>query len=88
MQPFDLQKLIVSLQKYLNLPRNALPDHHTGSNFRIGFALSNRPHFNSAYLLRVLFSSGFGVKLVLWNKLQQKVVDMNPIHHEGIDHQL
>ena len=30
-------------------------------NFRLGFALSNRPHFNSTYLLRVPFSSSIAV---------------------------
>ena len=35
----------------------------TSCNFRLGFALSNRPHFNSTYLLRVPFSSGIAVFL-------------------------
>ena len=53
--PRDLKFLIL---KYLNPLKN---DEDTNYNFRLGFALSNRPHFNSVYLLRVPLSFGIAV---------------------------
>ena len=47
--------------KYLNLLKRYVEYQETSYNFRLGFALSNRPHFNSTYLLRVPFSSGIAV---------------------------
>ena len=32
-------------------------------NFKLGFALSNRPHFNSVYLIRVPFLNGIAVPM-------------------------
>ena len=47
--------------KDLKLLKRYIKYQETSYNFRLGFALSNRPHFNSTYLLRVPFSSGIAV---------------------------
>ena len=47
--------------KDLNLLKKHTKYQETSYNFRLGFALSNRPHFNSTYLLRVPFSYGIAV---------------------------
>ena len=47
--------------KGLNFLKKDTKYQETSYNFRLGFALSNRPHFNSTYLPRVPFSSGIAV---------------------------
>ena len=39
-------------------------------NFKLGIALSKRPHFNSAYLLRVPFSSGIAAAVIHYRMKQ------------------
>ena len=50
-----------SALKDLNLLKRYVKYQETSYNFRLGFSLSNRPHFNSTYLLRVPFSSAIAV---------------------------
>ena len=53
--------------KDLNLLKECIRYQKTSYNFRLSFALSNRPHFNSTYLLRVPFSSGIAVYSTIRN---------------------
>ena len=50
--------------KDLNLLKKDTRYQKTSDNFRLGFAMSKRTHFNSAYLLRVPFSSGIAVHMM------------------------
>ena len=45
----------------VNLLKKYTKHLETSYNFSLGFALSKRPHFNGANLLRVPFSSGIAV---------------------------
>ena len=47
--------------KDLNLLKKYTKYQETSYNFSLGFALSNRPHFNSVYLVRVPFLTGIAV---------------------------
>ena len=61
--------------KFLTLKvLNLLKYQKTSYNIRLGFALSNRPHFNSTYLLRLPFSSGKAVSSKLYNLYHSKTV--------------
>ena len=59
LQPFNLQRLTVTLIK------NLLSDQEPSSTFRIGFALSKKPNFNSFYLLGVWYSFSETVDSIL-----------------------
>ena len=52
---------IFTALKVLNLFKKYTKYQETSYNFSLGFVLSNRPHFNSAYLLWVPFLSGIAV---------------------------
>ena len=52
---------IFTVLKDLNLLKKYIKNQEAHYNFRLGFALSNRPYFNSAYLLRVPFSSSIAL---------------------------
>ena len=62
--------------KDLNLLKRYIQYQETSYNFRLGFALSNRPHFNSTHLLRVPFSSSIAV--YIFPEILNKVLDQNP----------
>ena len=47
--------------KDLNLLKKYIKNQEASYNFKLGFALSNRPHFNSVYLVRVPFLNGIAV---------------------------
>ena len=53
--------LIFTVIKDLNLLKRHINNQEAGYNFRLGFALSNRPHFNSVYLVRVPFLTSIAV---------------------------
>ena len=58
----------------------------TSFNSRLGFAQSNRPHFNSTYLLRVPFSPGIAVCIGDYGKITQTFSQshiINQIYREG-----
>ena len=48
--------------KVLNPLKRYLKNQEASYNFKLGFALSKRPHFNSVYLVRVPFLNGIAVK--------------------------
>ena len=47
--------------KDLNFLMKYTQYQETSDNFRLGFAMSNRPHFNSVYLVRVPSLTGIAV---------------------------
>ena len=47
--------------KVLNPLKRYFKNQEASYNFKLGFALSNRPHFNSVYLVRVPFLTGIAV---------------------------
>ena len=47
--------------KDLNPLKNYNENQEASYNLKLGFALSNRPHFNSAYSLRMPFSTDIAV---------------------------
>ena len=49
--------------KDLNRFQKYEKDQEASYNFKLDFALSNRPHFNSVYLVRVPFLTGIAVYL-------------------------
>ena len=52
---------ILTVLKDLNLLKKYTKNQKATYNFKLGFALSNRPHFNSVYLVRVPFLTGIAV---------------------------
>ena len=52
---------IFTVLKYLNLLKKDSKKQKASYNFKLGFALLNRPHFNSVYLVRVPFLTGIAV---------------------------
>ena len=52
---------IFTVLKDLKLFKKCVKNQEATYNFKLSFALSKRPHFNSVYLLRVPFSSGIAV---------------------------
>ena len=47
--------------KALNSSKKSAKIQKASYNFKLGFALSNRPHFNSVYLVWVPFLTGIAV---------------------------
>ena len=47
--------------KDLNLLKKYIKNEEASYNFKLVFALSKRPHFNSVYLVRVPFLTGIAV---------------------------
>ena len=45
--------LILTVLKDLNLLKNYTKNQEASYNFRLGFALSNRPHLHRAYVVTV-----------------------------------
>ena len=68
--------LIFTASKDLNPLQKYFRYQETSYNFRLGFALSNRLHFNSTHLLRVPFSSSIAV--YIFPEILNKVLDQNP----------
>ena len=58
--------------KDLNRFKKYTKNQEASYNFKLGFALSIRPHFNSVYLVRVPFLTGIAV-LVYRIQLKKKV---------------
>ena len=54
---------IFTTLKVLNPFKKYNKNQEASYNFKLGFALSNRPHFNSVYLVRVPFLTGIAVKV-------------------------
>ena len=54
---------IFTALKVLNPPKNYNKNQEASYNFKLGFAMSNRPHFNSVYLVRVPFLNGIAAIL-------------------------
>ena len=52
---------IFTALKVLNLFKNCNKNQKASYNFKLGFALSNRPHFDSVYLVRVPFLNDIAV---------------------------
>ena len=52
---------IFTALKVLNPLKRYFKHQEASYNFKLGFALSNRPHFNSVYLVRVPFLTGIAV---------------------------
>ena len=52
---------IFTALKVLNPLKRSFKHQEASYNFKLGFALSNRPHFNSVYLVRVPFLTGIAV---------------------------
>ena len=52
---------IFTVLKVLNLSKRYLKNQEASYNFKLGFALSNRPHFNSVYLVKVPFLTDIAV---------------------------
>ena len=52
---------IFTALKVLNPLKRYFKHQEASYNFKPGFALSNRPHFNSVYLVRVPFLTGIAV---------------------------
>ena len=52
---------IVTALKVLNPFKKYKKYQEASYNFKLGFVLSNRPHFNSVYLVRVPFLNGIAV---------------------------
>ena len=52
---------IFTALKVLNPFKKYNKNQEASYNFKLGFALSNRPHFNSVYLVRVPFLNGIAV---------------------------
>ena len=57
-QPKDLK---FSALKDLNVLKKYIKYQKISKNLRLGFALSNRPHFDSVYLVRVPSLTGIAV---------------------------
>ena len=55
---------IFTVLKVLNRFQKHEKNQKASYNFKLGFALSNRPHFNSVYLVRVPFLTGIAVGAV------------------------
>ena len=55
---------IFTALKVLNPLKRYFKHQEASYNFKLGFALSNRPHFNSVYLVRVPFLTGIAVWMV------------------------
>ena len=56
---------IFTALKVLNPLKRYFKHQEASYNFKLGFALSNRPHFNSVYLVRVPFLTGIAVYIAL-----------------------
>ena len=52
---------IFTALKVLNPFKKYNKNQEASYNFKLGFALSNRPHFNSVYLVRVPFLNSIAV---------------------------
>ena len=50
----------------INLLKKFIKNQKASYNFKLGFALSKRPHFNSIYLVRVPFLTGIAVILLVF----------------------
>ena len=55
---------IFTVLKFLNPLKRYFKNQEASYNFKLGFVLSNRPYFNSAYLVRVPFLTNIAVGLV------------------------
>ena len=53
---------IFTVLKDLNLLKKHIKNQEASYNFKLGFAWSKRPHFNSVYLVRVPFLTGIAVE--------------------------
>ena len=65
---------IFTTLKVLNPFKKYNKNQEASYNFKLGFALSNRPHFNSVYLVRVPFLKGIAVHII------KAVVDCIRLH--------
>ena len=66
---------IFTALKVLNPLKKYNKNQEASYNFKLGFALSNRPHFNSVYLVRVPFLNGIAVHVAwLFNRKHQKMM--------------
>ena len=54
---------IFTVLKDLNHFQKYKKNQEASYNFKLDFALSNRPHFNSVYLVRVPFLTGIAVSV-------------------------
>ena len=63
---------IFTALKVLNPLKRYFKHQEASYNFKLGFALSNRPHFNSVYLVRGPFLTGIAVftTLICWRCLK------------------
>ena len=52
---------IFTVLKDINLLKKFMKNQEASNNFKLGFAPSERPHFNSIYLVRVPFLNGIAV---------------------------
>ena len=60
-ESWQLLSPIFTTLKVLNPFKKYNKNQEASYNFKLGFALSNRPHFNSVYLVRVPFLNGIAV---------------------------
>ena len=58
---------IFTALKVLNPLKRYFKHQEASYNFKLGFALSNRPHFNSVYLVRVPFLTGIAVLHIIFS---------------------
>ena len=56
---------IFTTLKVLNPFKKYNKNQEASYNFKLGFALSNRPHFNSVYLVRLPFLTGIAIAYFL-----------------------
>ena len=58
--------------KDLNPLKMYIKNQEASYSFMLGFALSNRPHFNSVYLVRVPFLNGIAVAREIGNAAKKR----------------
>ena len=64
---------IFTTLKVLNPFKMYKKNQEASYNFKLGFALSNRPHFNSVYLVRVPFLNGIAVFIYISGSIENTV---------------
>ena len=70
---------IFTALKVLNPFKKYNKNQEASYNFKLGFALSNRPHFNSVYLVRVPFLNGIAVSIVIYAIINR----CDPLHKKS-----
>ena len=73
---------IFTVSNNLKLLKKYIKNQEASYNFKLGFALSNRPHFNSVYLVRVPFLTGIAVCTAL--QFQSSTIVLSQLHESKV----